>query len=218
MPARQKDRHDMTTTRRKFLQSATGTGIAAATLATFPPSIRRALAIPAHHETGTIKDVKHVVLLMQENRSFDSYFGTFKGVRGYGDRFAVPAPNGKTIFHQTYTKTSPPGTYTPYRLDESKGNAQRAGSTPHGWSDSQAAWDHGRMYKWPDVKNLLSMGYYDTAEVPFQRALAEAFTLCDHYHCGMHTGTMRTGCSIGAAPTAPTAPAPSTAARCSWRC
>ncbi|WGT62810.1 phosphocholine-specific phospholipase C [Variovorax paradoxus] len=178
------------TTRRKFLQSATGTGIAAATLATFPPSIRRALAIPAHHETGTIKDVKHVVLLMQENRSFDSYFGTFKGVRGYGDRFAVPAPNGKTIFHQTYTKTTPPSTYTPYRLEESKGNAQRAGSTPHSWSDSQAAWDHGRMFKWPDVKNLLSMGYYDTAEVPFQRALAEAFTLCDHYHCGMHTGTI----------------------------
>ncbi|BEP33854.1 phospholipase C, phosphocholine-specific [Variovorax sp. V59] len=178
------------TTRRKFLQTATGSGIAAATLATFPPSIRRALAIPAHHETGTIKDVKHVVLLMQENRSFDSYFGTFKGVRGYGDRFAVPAPNGKTIFHQTYTKTTPPSTYTPYRLDESQGNAQRAGSTPHGWSDSQAAWDHGRMFKWPDVKNLLSMGYYDTAEVPFQRALAEAFTLCDHYHCGMHTGTI----------------------------
>ncbi|CAN7224278.1 phosphocholine-specific phospholipase C [Variovorax paradoxus] len=178
------------TTRRKFLQTATGSGIAAATLATFPPSIRRALAIPAHHETGTIKDVKHVVLLMQENRSFDSYFGTFKGVRGYGDRFAVPAPNGKTIFHQTYTKTTPPSTYTPYRLDESKGNAQRAGSTPHGWSDSQAAWDHGRMFKWPDIKNLLSMGYYDTAEVPFQRALAEAFTLCDHYHCGMHTGTI----------------------------
>jgi phospholipase C len=178
------------TTRRKFLQSATGTGIAAATLATFPPSIRRALAIPAHHDTGTIKDVKHVVLLMQENRSFDSYFGTFKGVRGYGDRFAIPAPNGKTIFHQTYTKTSPPSTYVPYRLDESKGNAQRAGSTPHSWSDSQAAWDHGRMFKWPDSKNLLSMGYYDTAEVPFQRALAEAFTLCDHYHCGMHTGTI----------------------------
>ncbi|MDQ0587659.1 phosphocholine-specific phospholipase C [Variovorax paradoxus] len=178
------------TTRRKFLQTATGSGIAAATLATFPPSIRRALAIPAHRETGTIKDVKHVVLLMQENRSFDSYFGTFKGVRGYGDRFAVPAPNGKTIFHQTYTKTAPPSSYTPYRLDESKGNAQRAGSTPHGWSDSQAAWDHGRMFKWPDVKNLLSMGYYDTAEVPFQRALAEAFTLCDHYHCGMHTGTI----------------------------
>ncbi len=178
----------MTTTRRKFLQSTTG--IAAATLATFPPSIRRALAIPAHHDTGTIKDVKHVVLLMQENRSFDSYFGTFKGVRGYGDRMAVPAPNVKNVFYQSYTKTTPPSTFGPYHLDESKGNAQRAGGTPHSWSDSQAAWDHGRMYKWPDAKGQLAMGYYETAEVPFQRALAEAFTLCDHYHCGMHTGTI----------------------------
>jgi len=178
------------TSRRKFLQSAAGTSLAAATLSAFPPSIRRALAIPAHRDTGTVKDVKHVVLLMMENRSFDSYFGTFKGVRGFGDRFAVPAPNGKTILHQTYTLTTPPTTYTPYHLDESKGNAQRAGSTPHSWADSQAAWDHGRMYKWPDAKKLLSLGYYEAAEVPFQRALADAFTLCDHYHCGMHTGTI----------------------------
>jgi phospholipase C len=184
------------TTRRDFLTGAATTGIAAATLATFPESIRRALAIPAFHRTGTIKDVKHVVLVMMENRSFDSYFGTYKGVRGYGDRFAVPSPNGKTIFYQTKTTQQttaqpfPPGTYTPYHLDETKGNAQRAGSTPHAWADSQRAWDHGRMDKWPDSKNVLTMGYYEAAEVPFQRALAEAFTLCDHYHCGMHTGTI----------------------------
>ncbi|MGK6308338.1 phosphocholine-specific phospholipase C [Variovorax sp. DT-64] len=179
-----------TNSRRKFLRNTATTGIAAATLAAFPPSIRRALAIPAHHDTGTVKDVKHVVLLMQENRSFDSYFGTFKGVRGFGDRFAIPTPNGKNAFYQTYTKTTPASTFVPYHLDGSKGNAQRAGSTPHAWSDSQAAWDHGRMYKWPDAKNQLSMGYYESAEVPFQRALADAFTLCDHYHCGMHTGTI----------------------------
>jgi phospholipase C len=178
------------TSRRKFLQSAAGSGLSAAVLATFPPGIRRALAIPAHHDTGTIKDVKHVVLLMMENRSFDSYFGTFKGVRGYGDRFAAPAANGQNIFYQTYTKTNPPTTYTPYHLDEDQGNAQRAGSTPHSWADTQAAWDQGRMSRWPDSKNPLTMGYYENAEVPFQRALADAFTLCDHYHAGMHTGTI----------------------------
>jgi len=176
--------------RRQFLKGAATGGISAATLATFPPSIRRALAIPAFNQTGTIKDVKHVVLLMLENRSFDSYFGTYKGVRGYGDRFVLPAPNGQNIFYQTYTKTTPVSTYTPYHLDETKGNAQRAGGTPHTWSDAQAGWDHGRMYKWPDAKTHLSLGYYEDAEVPFQRALAEAFTVCDHYHCGMHTGTI----------------------------
>ncbi|AOB30844.1 phospholipase [Bordetella sp. H567] len=178
------------TSRRKFLQSVAGSGLSAAALATFPPGIRRALAIPAHHDTGTIQDVKHVVLLMMENRSFDSYFGTYKGVRGYGDRFAVPAANGQNIFYQSYTKTNPPTTYAPYHLDGNQGNAQRAGSTPHAWADTQAAWDQGRMAHWPDSKNPLSMGYYEEAEVPLQRALAEAFTVCDHYHCGMHTGTI----------------------------
>lgn len=178
------------TSRRTFLQQTATTGLAAAALAAFPPSIRRALAIPAFHETGTIQDVKHVVLLMMENRAFDSYFGTFKGVRGYGDRFAVPSPNGRNVFYQTYTKPTPAATVTPYHLDASQGNAQRAGGTPHTWADAQAAWDHGRMNRWPDAKTPLSMGYYDAAEVPFQRALADAFTLCDHYHCGMHTGTI----------------------------
>lgn len=178
------------TSRRKFLQQTATSGLAAAALSAFPPSIRRALAIPAFHETGTIQDVKHVVLLMMENRAFDSYFGTFKGVRGYGDRFAVPSPNGRDVFYQTYTKATPATTVTPYHLDANQGNAQRAGGTPHTWADAQAAWDHGRMNRWPDAKTPLSMGYYDAAEVPFQRALADAFTLCDHYHCGMHTGTI----------------------------
>ena len=176
--------------KRHFLSSVLGTGAAAATLTAFPPAIRRALAIEANNATGTIQDVQHVVLLMMENRSFDSYFGTFKGVRGFGDRFAVPSQYGRNVFYQAYTKTSPPSTYVPFRLDEAQGNAQRAGSTPHTWLDSQAAWDQGRMSRWPDSKLPLSMGYYETTEVSFQRALADAFTLCDHYHCGMHTGTI----------------------------
>jgi phospholipase C len=173
--------------KRKFLRTSLGTAAAAATLTAFPDSIRRALAIEANNVTGTIQDVQHVVLLMLENRAFDSYFGTFKGVRGYGDRFPIPLANGKNVFYQTNTAGV---TVTPYRLDESKGNAQRAGSTPHTWPDAQAAWDHGRMSKWPTAKTPLSMSYYEGAEVPFQRSLAEAFTLCDAYHCSMHTGTI----------------------------
>lgn len=72
----------MTVSRRKFLQGSGVAGISAATLATFPASIQKALAIPANNKTGTIQDVEHVVILMQENRSFDNYFGTLKGIRG----------------------------------------------------------------------------------------------------------------------------------------
>ena len=172
--------------RRKFLQSTATTGIAAATLAAFPPSIRKALAIPAHHETGTIKDVKHVVILMQENRSFDQYFGTLRGVRGFGDRFTIPLPAGRNVWQQNNAAGQP---VLPYYLDSTKGNAQRVSGTPHSWSDGQDAWDGGRIEQWVRYKTPASMSYYKEAELPFQFALANAFTLCDAYHCSMHTGT-----------------------------
>lgn len=182
----------MTTSRRNFLRSTATTGIAAATLAAFPPSIRRALAIPANNKTGTINDVEHIVILMQENRSFDHYFGTMKGVRGFGDRFTIPLPGYRNVWEQLDDTGKP---VLPYHLDGTQGNAQRVTSTPHSWIDGQNAWDGGRMYQWARYKKTgtapftQSMGYLQEAELPFQFALANAFTVCDAYHCAMHTGT-----------------------------
>src|SRR5207245_11656745 len=72
----------MTTDRRTFLQLLMSSAVSAA----FPASISRALSISANSRTGTIADVEHVVIMIQENRSFDHYFGTLRGVRGFGDR------------------------------------------------------------------------------------------------------------------------------------
>ncbi|WP_454902745.1 phosphocholine-specific phospholipase C [Variovorax gossypii] len=176
----------MTNSRRNFLKGTASSGLAAVALTAFPPSIRRALAIPANNKTGTIMDVEHVVILMQENRSFDHYFGTLMGVRGFGDRFTIPLPKGMNVWQQSDANGKP---VLPYHLDQSKGNAQRVSGTPHSWGDAQNAWDGGRMYQWPRYKNTASMGYFMEAELPFQYALANAFTICDAYHCGMHTGT-----------------------------
>src|SRR5271170_4220951 len=52
-------------------------------------NIAKALAIPANNATGTINDVEHIVILMQENRPFDHHFGTLRGVRGFNDPRAV---------------------------------------------------------------------------------------------------------------------------------
>src|SRR6188474_750080 len=90
----------MTNSRRKFLTSTATTGAAALALSAFPPSIRRALAIPANNATGTIKDVEHIVILMQETRAFDHYFGTLMGVRGFGDRFTIPLPADRKVWQQ----------------------------------------------------------------------------------------------------------------------
>jgi phospholipase C len=171
--------------RRKFLTGTATTGAAALALSAFPPSIRRALAIPANNQTGTIKDVAHIVILMQENRSFDHYFGTLPGVRGFGDRFTIPLPGGRNVWQQG---DGAGRLVMPYHLDQSKGNAQRVSGTPHTWNDSQNAWDGGRISQWPRYKTNAAMGYKE-AELPFQFSLANAFTLCDSYHCAMHTGT-----------------------------
>src|SRR5580704_12980008 len=76
--------------RREFLRLA-------GTAALFPSVIQKALALPATTSTRSIADVEHVVILMQENRSFDHYFGTLRGVRGFRDRHPLPLPNGKPV-------------------------------------------------------------------------------------------------------------------------
>ncbi len=171
----------MSKTRRDFLKTAGVAGAAAA----IPASIGRALAIPAKRATGTIKDVRHIVILMQENRSFDHYFGTMKGVRGFGDRHPVPMAGDRTVWSQSNGVRDLP----PFHLDTERTNALKVPSTPHSFADAQAAWNQGGFGHWPKFKTDYSMGYYQREDIPFQFALAESFTICDAYHCSITTGT-----------------------------
>src|SRR5882724_7373743 len=130
--------------RRRFL-SLSGRAVAAsAALAVFPPAIRRALAIPAAARTGTIADVEHIVVLMMENRSFDHYFGTMRGVRGFGDRHPVPLASGKPVWYQSDGTQEIP----PFRLDTQTTSALRTPGTPHTYPDAQAAWGQGKLSSW----------------------------------------------------------------------
>lgn len=183
----------MTQDRRSFIRSMTATAGAAAA---FTPAIARALDIAPHRETGGLMDVGHVVILTQENRSFDHYFGTLRGVTGVGDRFAAPAPPipeapERTVLVQPAGPgQGGPSLITPFRLDTSKDfRLYRPLGTPHGFTDGQAAWDNGRMGRWPQFKQNQAMAHFAREDLPFQFALAEAFTLCDAYHCALHTST-----------------------------
>lgn len=171
----------MSNTRRDFLKVA---GVAGG-VAAIPGSIGRALALPAKRVTGTIKDVRHIVILMQENRSFDHYFGTMKGVRGFGDRHPVPLADGRDIWWQNNGARDLP----PFHLDTARTNAMKVPGTPHSYDNAQAAWNQGKFGLWPKYKTDYSMGYYKREDVPFQFALAEAFTICDAYHCSVTSGT-----------------------------
>jgi phospholipase C len=182
--------------RRAFLRAIGGVAGTTTALCTFPPVIQRALAIPAHQRTGTLQDVEHVVILMQENRAFDHYYGTLNGVRGFADPFPIPAPDrpglvGRTVWLQpNQLPGGQPPVLAPFRLDtEQHFELMRAAGTPHTWLDAQIAWNHGRLDAWPKIKANHALGHYAKGDLPFQWALVNAFTVCDAYHASLQTGT-----------------------------
>jgi hypothetical protein len=128
----------------------------------FPPSIGRALAIPAHHRTGTIDDVEHIVILMQENRSFDHYFGTLRGVRGFGDPRAVQLPSGASVWQQPNGS----GQLLPFHPTAPNLGLQFIEDLPHGWTDTHRAWNQGKYDQWVASKGTTTMAYLERADIP----------------------------------------------------
>jgi phospholipase C len=167
--------------RRRFLQLAGG-ATATSLLST---SIARAAEIPAYRRTGTLRDVEHIVVLMQENRSFDHYFGTLRGVRGFGDPRPVTLPSGKPVWSQSDGTKD----VLPFRPEADNLGLQFIQDLPHGWNDTHAAWNQGKYDKWVPAKSTTTMAYLGREDIPFHYALADAFTICDAYHCSFMGST-----------------------------
>ncbi|MFP1627852.1 phosphocholine-specific phospholipase C [Streptomyces sp. 5K101] len=173
--------------RRRMLALGGGAVGAAAVGSLLPPSLRAALA--AEPPSGGLRAVKHVVILMQENRSFDHYFGTLRGVRGFGDRNAVELPSGKPVFEQP----GPKGTVLPFPVRDAaeaqKKDLQYIGDLDHSWTGGAKAWRSGWMDGWITAKTAATMAYYDRRDLPLHYELADTFTICDAYHSSTHTST-----------------------------
>jgi len=167
----------MSTDRRTFLQLL-GT---AALSATFPASISRALALPANNRTGTIADVEHIVIMMQENRSFDHYFGTLRGVRGYGDLRTIPLPNGNSVWFQPNGDSY----LLPFHPGAPNLGLQFIEDLAHDWTSTHLAWNQGKYDQWVPNKGTTTMAHLTRSDIPFHYALADAFTICDAYHCSL---------------------------------
>ena len=165
------------TDRRTFLKFMSIPAAAAA----LPASIARALAIDANHRTGTIADVEHVIFMMQENRSFDHYFGTMRGVRGFADPRAIKLPSGQPVWYQPHDA----GYLLPFRPDVANLGGVFLEDLAHGWTDQHAAWNEGNYDQWVPVKGTSTMAYLTRKDLPYQYALADAFTVCDAYHCAV---------------------------------
>ncbi|MBQ1028501.1 phospholipase C, phosphocholine-specific [Micromonospora sp. C97] len=166
-----------TVDRRTFLKAMGVPAIGAA----LPLDLSKALAIPANNRTGTIKDVEHVIILMQENRSFDHYFGTMRGVRGFGDPHPATLPSGKDVWHQPNGADE----LLPFRPEVKDLGQTFLPDPPHGWNDGHAAWNDGRFDRWVPNKGVTAMTYHTRQDLPYHYALADAFTVCDSYHCSL---------------------------------
>lgn len=162
--------------RRRLLKLA-GSSVA---LSALSGSIARAASLPALGRTGTVEDVEHIVVLMQENRSFDHYFGTMKGVRGYGDPRPVTLPGGKPVWHQADAA----GTEVlPFRPPADELGMQFLQDLNHDWAGGHRAFNKGAYDQWVPAKTATTMAHLTREDIPFHHALADAFTVCDAYHC-----------------------------------
>ncbi|MFP5228728.1 MAG: phospholipase C [Acidobacteriota bacterium] len=143
--------------------------------------------LPTTGACASVNAIDHVVIVIQENRSFDHYFGSYRGVRGFNDASAA--------FQQPYpgnASASPTGVLLPFHLDTTTTNAACTHDISHDWVPQHQSWNNGAMNGFVTSRlainandAVLSMGYYTRADLPFNYAVADAFTICDNYCCSV---------------------------------
>jgi phospholipase C len=173
--------------RRDFLRAAASAAGSATALGMLPLGIRNALALPANNATGSIEDIEHIIILMQENRSFDHYFGTLRGVRGFGDTRAVSLPTGNPVWYQPLAEgiAADAAYVLPFRPSAPNLGLQFLQDLAHDWNSTHTAWNGGLYDQWVPAKGTTTMAYMTREDIPFHYALADAFTICDAYHCSI---------------------------------
>ncbi len=182
--------------RREFIAKMTGAGAAALLMDYAGPVIEKAYG--AGPCSGQLTDIEHIVLLMQENRSFDHYFGTLSSIRGFSD----PSPTFQQKGWNPRTQAlDPAGTTIPFRLDTTRGpflDGECVNDPEHQWTAIHLSWNGGANDNWlPAQANTrtgpyvpMTMGYYTRQDIPIHHLLADTFTICDGYHCSLLTGTL----------------------------
>jgi phospholipase C len=138
-------------------------------------SLSASVALPDLATWHANTPIKHVVILCQENRSFDHYFGAFASQLGSGNDTALgfdPAqlsyPDGSGNFDHPYHLT------------------QFCNEDPdHSWEGSHAKWNNGAMDGWVTAEDgsTTAIGYFEPADHIYHVALAKAFAIADHYFC-----------------------------------
>jgi phospholipase C len=182
--------------RREVLQSAVGVGAAAigagaiATTAGAAPAGTTSRHLPPRSQwrhpgtrpypklpegTDTLPEIDHIVVVMQENHSFDNYLGTL----GRGDGLTLDSKG-----RPTNTNPDPTGAYV---RSFHETNTRQAGHVTQSWNASHLQYANGRNngFIGPESSSDWSMSYYTGEEIPFYHSLAKTFPLCDRYFCSV---------------------------------
>jgi phospholipase C len=148
--------------RRAFLQGSAAAGMAIGAGAAWPTIIRAA------RRTASDSPIRHIVVSMQENRSFDHYFGYAPWIGGFGPGpgYSQPDGNGGTVAPFHFTSLSTP-------------------DIPHDWNAVHAQWNGGAMDGFYTTDGIDGMGYYLADDLPFYYGLFNDFTLCGNYFCSL---------------------------------
>jgi phospholipase C len=175
--------------RREFLAGAVGTASAFAMARSARSGLASRELVDAAASVepagSRLSSIKHVVFLMQENRSFDHYYGALGGVNGFGatsSAFAQAWPGG----------TDP--RLLPFHLDTETQMAECTFDLSHEWTAEHASWNSGKMDSFVSTHTsgayegslgTTTMGYYENTDIPFYWDLAQRFTICDNYFCSV---------------------------------
>jgi phospholipase C len=181
-------------TRRDLLKAGAAVGAGSAIVGTLGAQASAGAA--GSIRPGRLNDIEHVVILMQENRPFDHYFGSLSGIRGFSDPTAIPG-----VFSQLDPDVLQNPSHLPYilpwRFDTTTTDAQAAPSQDHEWYAQHYQWNNGLMNLFVVTQRLATgqygpnvMSYFLREDIPYYYALADAFTICDNYHCSVLADTI----------------------------
>jgi phospholipase C len=135
-----------------------------------------------------LSDIEHVVIFINENRSFDSYFGDYRGVRWFRDPNVLPLHDGsgKSIFAQPFPGPAGEpygGHLLPFHFDTTNGG-ECVNDISHEWKELHECWSGASLDKFLEAHPKANpkdghntMGYYTRQDLPLFHALAENFTL-----------------------------------------
>jgi len=135
----------------------------------------------AQSENEPTTPIEHFIVVMQQNHTFDNYFGTYPGANGIPNEVCMPVsleePAKECI--------------TPYEI-----TTEPISDLSHSDTTFQAQYQNGKMNGFVDALNKinqngsLSMGHYDDTDLPFYWNLADQYVLFDNYFSSAHTGSI----------------------------